>query len=270
MKIAILADIHGNLTALETVLHDIRISNVDQIIVLGDLITDFPDETNAVLDLIKLSTNYIINGNREYYVINFEEKTQGFNQFKTIMQTYNSISKENYHYISGLPEQLSLKYNDTFSYKCVHGSPFSLFEIIDENDHKLIEKSLNMANEKILFCGLNHKQWYKKHCGKYIVSPGSVGISLCNKKNAQYCIVEYKRNDILIEQKNISYNFDDFKLKYRNVKYTWTELCIRSIENGINYGLNFLEEAKKRTKDWPIPNEEWDKLFDEWYEKGII
>ena len=71
MKVAVLADIHGNLFALEAVLNDIKAHNVDQTIILGDLITDFPDFTNNVLDLAKQCTMHIIKGNREIYVANF-------------------------------------------------------------------------------------------------------------------------------------------------------------------------------------------------------
>jgi protein phosphatase len=53
MKIAILSDIHGNRLALEAVLNDIKKNKTDQIIILGDLITDFPQETNNVLNIVK-------------------------------------------------------------------------------------------------------------------------------------------------------------------------------------------------------------------------
>lgn len=38
MKIAIISDIHGNLEALEAIINDIRNSNIDEIICLGDTI----------------------------------------------------------------------------------------------------------------------------------------------------------------------------------------------------------------------------------------
>jgi predicted phosphodiesterase len=53
MKIAILSDIHGNIMALEAVLHDIELEKADHIIVLGDIITDFYKGTKEVIGKIK-------------------------------------------------------------------------------------------------------------------------------------------------------------------------------------------------------------------------
>ncbi len=42
MKVAVLSDIHGNMVALEEVLKDAKKEQVNEYIVLGDMITDFP------------------------------------------------------------------------------------------------------------------------------------------------------------------------------------------------------------------------------------
>ena len=42
IKIAIIADIHGNPVALKEILRDAKENNVDEIIYLGDLVNDFP------------------------------------------------------------------------------------------------------------------------------------------------------------------------------------------------------------------------------------
>lgn len=51
MRIAVLADVHGNLPALEAVLEDIEGSGVDRVIVNGDLANRGPD-TGPVFDLL--------------------------------------------------------------------------------------------------------------------------------------------------------------------------------------------------------------------------
>jgi hypothetical protein len=42
------------------------------------------------------------------------------------------------------------------------------------------------------------------------------------------------------------------------------------MEDGIIYTLKFLEEAKRRTMEYPIPNEIWNNLFKEWCDKKIL
>jgi putative phosphoesterase len=270
MRIAVLADIHGNYMALETVLKDIRINNIDKIIVLGDLITDFPEETNNVLDTVKNITKNVVKGNRELYIMNFDKKYYDYSQFKTIYQTFDKINKNNFEYLSTLPEQISININDEFSIKCVHGSPFLINEKINENDNQLIEKSLKSIDEKILLCGHTHLQWFHNKNGKYIINPGSVGVSLIKGGIAQYTVMDFKKDKIEIDQKNIYYEYKKLKRKYINEQNLWTELIIKSIEDGIDYGERFFKEVKKFTEEWPIPNKEWDLLFKEWYKKGVL
>ncbi len=45
-KIAIISDIHGNLTALEAVIADIKAKAVDEVWVLGDILMPGPGKTD--------------------------------------------------------------------------------------------------------------------------------------------------------------------------------------------------------------------------------
>jgi len=51
-KIAIIADIHGNLPAFKTILKDTKNQNIEHIIFPGDMITDCPD-SNAIINIIR-------------------------------------------------------------------------------------------------------------------------------------------------------------------------------------------------------------------------
>ncbi|MDR2931762.1 MAG: metallophosphatase family protein [Oscillospiraceae bacterium] len=64
MKIAAIADIHGNLTALEAVLADINSRQADEIICLGDIIGKGPD-SKAVIDLCRNVCAVVLKGNWE-------------------------------------------------------------------------------------------------------------------------------------------------------------------------------------------------------------
>ena len=50
-RYAVLADIHGNLYALKSVMEDISSRSVDKIILLGDLV-DYGMQSNEVIDFI--------------------------------------------------------------------------------------------------------------------------------------------------------------------------------------------------------------------------
>jgi len=62
-KIAIISDIHGNLTAFKSVLKDAESQNVDEYWFLGDLLMPGPG-TNSILDLLNsVNTTQMIRGN---------------------------------------------------------------------------------------------------------------------------------------------------------------------------------------------------------------
>src|SRR3989338_9997626 len=72
MKIAIIADVHSNLEALEGVLKDISNKNVDEIICLGDLV-GYGANPNEVIELIKKKNIKCIKGNHDLNAVTLEK-----------------------------------------------------------------------------------------------------------------------------------------------------------------------------------------------------
>ena len=74
MKIAVFADVHSNLDALETVLDHIDLWRPDRILCAGDIINRGPHPrtcTERVLDRAKAEDWGVIRGNHERYVLNY-------------------------------------------------------------------------------------------------------------------------------------------------------------------------------------------------------
>ena len=61
-KIAIISDVHGNITALEAVIKDIENKNVSKIFCLGDCVLKSCN-SDLVIDLLKEKCDVIIKGN---------------------------------------------------------------------------------------------------------------------------------------------------------------------------------------------------------------
>ena len=70
MRIAALADVHGNLAALEAVLADIASLDVDHIVSCGDTVLGAPDDY-ACWQRVKETTEYAVRGNTEGFVAQF-------------------------------------------------------------------------------------------------------------------------------------------------------------------------------------------------------
>ena len=100
MKIAALADIHGNYQALITVIHHVEAWNPDLVIVLGDIINRGPRSLDClylIQEKEKSNSWQVIKGNHEGYVLNFvNPKTPRsgpqFETRKIIYWTYSNLS----------------------------------------------------------------------------------------------------------------------------------------------------------------------------------
>lgn len=78
MRIAVLADIHGYSPALETVLDDIGRSQIDQIVVAGDLFEGGPDP-NGVIRLLKEQDCRCVYGNTDRNLVDAERfRSEGY------------------------------------------------------------------------------------------------------------------------------------------------------------------------------------------------
>ena len=70
MQIALLADIHGNLAALEAVLAELDRLRPDRIAVLGDIVDGAPDSL-ACWERVRGLGAVVLRGNHERYVVDY-------------------------------------------------------------------------------------------------------------------------------------------------------------------------------------------------------
>ena len=82
MKLAVISDIHGNLTALEAVLADIATQGVDQTVNLGDILSG-PLQPAETADLLMARNFTTIRGNHERQVLALIDQGQPFDPLGT-------------------------------------------------------------------------------------------------------------------------------------------------------------------------------------------
>jgi diadenosine tetraphosphatase ApaH/serine/threonine PP2A family protein phosphatase len=219
MKIAILADIHGNLEALQAVLSHCEGKGVEEWVCPGDMIGYGPDP-DGVLDLLRKRNMKCVLGNHEAPMIDPKyRKWLNFQALENNDATQALLSKQNQQFIRSLPYSLVLE--DCYF---VHGFPLnSVVTYLHKVSSHRIVQLLKNGEQNIYFVGHTHKLFSVRledgevdvtqfRCEKvqlvpdekYIISCGSVGQPRDGSPGAKYVIYDTSRR--LLEIHSVPYD----------------------------------------------------------------
>ncbi len=106
-RIAIISDVHANITALQAVLEDIEKRNVNKIFCLGDSIVKGANP-EKVVDILKEKCEVMLIGNTDYSVCNPEVINKNY-------WTRKKIGEERAKYIYSLPVMYQFYLSRIFS-----------------------------------------------------------------------------------------------------------------------------------------------------------
>jgi predicted phosphodiesterase len=238
MRLAVLADIHGNLPALEAVLADVQRHGVDDIIVAGDHVTGGPHPVQ-VLCLLRSLGCWMILGNREDYLLTYDaedepDERRESDQWASLRWTYLRLGREMLDFIASLPQQRVVTLDGAAPIRVVHGSPRDLSEGLFP-DHDLVAMALferagffllgrepvkldvilTQMDEPVLVCGHTHIPWTREKNGRLVLNPGSVGTPLNGDVRAQYALLTWREGRWWAEQRAVPYDLDRVRAGFR-------------------------------------------------------
>lgn len=171
MLIGLLADVHGNVLALQAALRSLAQCQVGQIWVAGDSIGYYP-YVNEVVDLLRTSKVTAILGNHEAYFLGrlpISQKRWGDYQLDQVDRT---LSQENRAWLAALPGEHHLEI-DGFKLSMYHGSPWGVEEYIYPDSQKLAQFAQIEADAVIM--GHTHIPMVHREGRVLLVNPGSCG-----------------------------------------------------------------------------------------------
>lgn len=178
MRVAIVADIHGNLGALQAVVADIRREAPDLVLNLGDCISG-PLQPRETADLL-IDLNWpTIRGNHDREVA--ETPPAGLGQSDRIAA--EEIGEHHHVWLRSLPATL-VAADDLF---LCHGTPASDMAYLTErvaddgSVHPASKVDLHAATAatpgQVVLCGHTHiARLFRLPDGKIVANPGSVGL----------------------------------------------------------------------------------------------
>ena len=184
MKIAALADIHGNYQALITVLDHVERWKPDLVLVLGDTINRGP-RSKECLHLIQDKQNeeswQVIKGNHEEYVLEFDHPDAPrtgprFEMMEIIFWTYQGLSPRDISAVKELSEEIKLTLPDGGKLTAVHASLEGIRVGIypDQNQDELV--NLIDPGVDLFLVGHTHQPLIRNIGNTLVVNAGSIGL----------------------------------------------------------------------------------------------
>lgn len=281
MRLAILADIHGNLPALDAVLNNLQNDSIDGFVVAGDMVSG-PSLVEVIKRLRELNC-WMIRGNNENYLLKFASGSAPdwwytSHQWAFTRWCYQHTDPETLDFLRSLPEQRVVKTPGTGAIRVLHGSPRNVSELIyPDQDISLLDLALEMTTEPVLVFGHTHVPWQMLRNGRLAFNPGAVCGSLTKKKAcANYAVISWQSGHWEAELRSVEYDIAALRTAFHEtglLEYggAFARAVLFDFENGVDttpalvtHVYNMAAKAGYPDCEF-VPDEIWDqaaKTFD--------
>jgi predicted phosphodiesterase len=202
MKIAVLADIHANFEALQTVAAHIEAWRPARVVVAGDIVNRgprSPECLNFVLEKAQTDDWLIVRGNHEDYVISVTREKHTHSDIdrvflQAIYWTEQQL-REQVDTLAAFPDQQSLYLFDRDEVRITHGSMCGIRDGIypGTEDEELREK---IAPPPAVLCvGHTHRPLVRQIDETLVVNVGAVGLPFDGDTRAAYGQLEWRNGN---------------------------------------------------------------------------
>jgi predicted phosphodiesterase len=215
LRIALIADVHGNLLALEAVLADLRQFAPDATWNLGDHLSG-PLWAAATADLLMATPMVHIRGNHDRQLLDRPVEQMG----PSDRAAYAELNDAHKAWLTSLPAVATID-----GVHLCHGTPADdATYLVERTDGAglltapAIEKHLSDVPESIVVCGHSHiPRVVRSAERRTIINPGSVGLAAynaddhnmeCGSPHARYMIVDVVAGRAAVMQRGVEYGWD--------------------------------------------------------------
>ena len=239
VKIAVIANVHANLYALEAVLKDAQRRGVTVFLNAGDLL-GFGVFPNEVIQKVYLTNVLSVIGNSDIKVLERNKINKDPDKF-ILKYTRKILAKSYEMYIRTLSEKLELEIGRK-KLLMVHSISNLTKEnsVTDEPLKTLAEKS----GKDIIIFGHTHEPSTKKILNTIFVNPGSVGVPIDGNPKASYALITV--NPFSVELIRVSYDVEAAadSLRRKGGPESYAQMLLRGLSLE-----KIVEEDKAKEKD---------------------
>lgn len=223
MRLAVLADIHGNLPALEAVCVELERLQPDQVVVDGDLINAVPF-SREVIDLVRSRPWTVVRGNHEFYYLDYGTAravagTDEPDRWGQLHWLVAQMTPAHGAYLAMLPDDCTFYIPGTQPLRVAHGVPgrnrvgfyraqpdaaiaaeldgVAERTLITAHTHVQIDRQVTVMQDGGLLdpadphgVADHHGQPMAPYRRWHVVNPGSVGLPLDGRTVAQFALLE--------------------------------------------------------------------------------
>ena len=261
MRIAIIADIHGNELALDAALARIEALRVDRLIVAGDIVVGSPDSLMC-WQKIKALGCPVLRGNHERYVFDLgtERAKPEWNspQFGPVQYAAAQLGAAGRSELDALP--LTIRLPEAPDVLFVHGSARNDTDLVyPYTSDAEIEPMFAGSAERWLIRGHNHYAGVRLWGERRIVTVGSVGLPLDGTPTAQFAVIERRNGDWSVQHESVAYDTDAAVRRFQTSGYLdaagpMARLFMREVETAAFQIVPFLKwQREMRTAGAELP-----------------
>jgi predicted phosphodiesterase len=253
MKLAVLADTHGNFVALQEVAAHIEAWQPDLVVVAGDVVNRGPRSLDCLrfVQAKERSAGWlVVRGNHEDYIIDIAkaEKSpteQQFEFFRPIYWTFHQLA-DHIPDLEAMPFSLTLTAPDGGEIRITHASMRSTRHGIFPRTSDDLLRELIAPPAPLICVGHTHIPLIRRINGTLVVNVGSAGLSFDGDPRISYAQLCWRQDTWQVEIVRLEYDLQqaeqdfyttDFvkeggplvrvmldELKYaRSLLYTWAE-----------------------------------------------
>lgn len=219
--VAVFADVHGNLPALEAVLEDIRHHPVTSVVCLGDVANmgPAPRETIRRIRGIPLPTRFVL-GNTDAYLLqprtldDVAHPTADTPAFLEVEAwCAERLSDDDRAFLQGFEPSVRLR-PAGLEVLAYHGSPRSYDDPIRATTPDQELEGYFEGEPAALYVGAHtHEQFARRYRGAIVANPGSVGLPLATRADgavthpavAEYALVEVRDGQANLTLRRVRY-----------------------------------------------------------------
>lgn len=244
MRIAFISDIHGNFTALQAVVTDIKQQGIDQVVSLGDTVTLGP-QPKEVLDTLKELKSINVKGNHDEAILAPEHASQFEITEHLVPDLYwgrERLTESDLEFIRSFKLTYEVSFPNGIRALAFHGSPLKPTDIIlSTTPAETLDAYFNGLTAGVYIGGHSHIQMHRRHGKKLIINSGSVGNAFIHPYSpgnvpkllpwAEYAVISQSGESLDVDLRRVSFDTNTLLETIKTSGLPGTEWWLQQYQN---------------------------------------